>query len=211
MRYETYVNLAQIPTPTPSPSGTSACDKSDDVCRWILDKTDNTLLASGSYYVLVKPLRILLIIVIALAARYALHRLISRLVRRTTEGTVPAILRPLKERLPAGLQVATAIFAERRRQRAEAIGSVLRSTATAVVYSIAALMILSELGIDLAPLLGPVGTDLFMPADKATLEGSRPDHIGSHHSQSGIDISRVEGRICRAKDVDVRGRLVWHE
>ena len=157
MRYETYVNLAQIPTPTPSPSGTPACDKSDDVCRWILDKTDNTLLASGSYYVLVKPLRLLLIIVIALAARYALHRLISRLVRRTTEGTVPAILRPLKERLPAGLQVATAIFAERRRQRAEAIGSVLRSTATAVVYSIAALMILSELGIDLAPLLASAG------------------------------------------------------
>jgi small-conductance mechanosensitive channel len=159
MRYETYVSIAQIPTPTPSPgaSGTLACDKSDDMCRWILDKTDSTLLASGSYYGLVKPLRILLIIVIALAARYAMHRLINRLVRRTAEGSVPAILRPLKDRLPTGLQSATTIFSERRRQRAEAIGSALRSTTTALIYSIAALMILSELGVDLAPLLASAG------------------------------------------------------
>jgi len=153
MRYEDTVSFAQVPSPTPSLD----CGSSAELCTWIYDHTGSALLASGSYFILVKPLRILLIIVIALIVRYALHRTINRLVRSTTQGTVPAILRPLKERLPSTLQDVTSIFPERRRQRAEAIGSVLRSTATALVFSIAALMILSELGVDLAPLLASAG------------------------------------------------------
>jgi small conductance mechanosensitive channel len=149
------VSFAEVPTPSPSPS--LNCGSSDELCSWIYDHTRSTLLASGSYYFLVKPLRILLIVVIALIVRYAVHRMINRLVRSTAQGTVPAILKPLKERLPSTLQEVAAIFPERRRQRAEAIGSVLRSTATAVVFSIAGLMILSELGVDLAPLLASAG------------------------------------------------------
>ena len=48
-------------------------------------------------------------------------------------------------------------FRERRRQRAEAIGSVLLSFATAAIFSIALLMVLGELGIELAPLLASAG------------------------------------------------------
>jgi len=46
---------------------------------------------------------------------------------------------------------------ERRRQRAEAIGSVLRSLVTAFVFSIALLMVLEELSFNLAPLLASAG------------------------------------------------------
>jgi small conductance mechanosensitive channel len=46
---------------------------------------------------------------------------------------------------------------ERRRQRAEAIGSVLRNTVTAVVFAIAVLLVLSELNFNLAPLIASAG------------------------------------------------------
>ena len=85
-----------------------------------------------------------------------LHRTIDRLVRSTSDGAVPACS-SRSQRLPDSLQDATAICPERRRQRAEAIGSVLRSFATAAVFSIAALMILGELGVNLAPLLASAG------------------------------------------------------
>jgi small conductance mechanosensitive channel len=131
------------------------CGKSD-LCHWLWRVTGQAWLAESGDVILVKPLRILMIILIAMIVRYLLHRTINRLIRSTADGSIPTVLRPLKERMPTALQAATTIFGERRRQRAAAIGSVLRSFVTVVVYSTAALMILGELGVNLAPLLASV-------------------------------------------------------
>jgi len=150
---------AEVPTPAPTPS----CANANDVCQWVFHVTHNSLLASSSYWFLVKPVSILLIIIVAMIARFLLHRAINRLVRTTANGAVPTVLRPLKERLPGGgprpavPATSTALVPERRRQRAEAIGSVLRSSASAAIFTIAGLMILRELGFDLAPLLASAG------------------------------------------------------
>jgi small conductance mechanosensitive channel len=144
---------AEVPTPTPSPD----CAQANDFCQWIFHVTGNSWLASGSYWFLLKPVSILLILVIAMIARFLLHRTIDRLVRSTSRGAVPTVLRPLRDRLPGSPQPDALMFPERRRQRAEAIGSVLRSFATGTIFSIAALMILNELGLDLAPLLASAG------------------------------------------------------
>ncbi len=164
MRYEGTVTLflalpTETPTPTPAPSvsPTPDCAKTSELCQWIFDQTHQRWLASGSYYLLLKPAQILLIVLLASIARYLLHRTINRLVQSTTDAAVPTILKPLKERLPASLAEATTIFPERRRQRAEAIGSVLRSAASVSVYTIAGLMVLGELGVDLGPLLASAG------------------------------------------------------
>ncbi len=141
---------------TPTPVPTADCGDSV-LCTQILHWTDRPWLAEGSYYLLVKPARILLIIALALVVRYLLHRTINRLVRSTAQGSVPPVLKPLKERIPTALQHAAAVFPERRRQRAEAIGSVLRSTVSVAVFAIAALMVLGELGTNLAPLLASAG------------------------------------------------------
>lgn len=141
-------------TPAPTPSG--GCGTSD-LCRQILEWTGQPWLAQGSYLFLVKPARIILVLVIAMIARYLLHRMINRLVRSTAHGSVPTILKPLRERIPTALQEAAAVFPERRRQRAEAIGSVLRSSVTFAVFAIAILMVLGELGLNLAPLLASAG------------------------------------------------------
>jgi small-conductance mechanosensitive channel len=103
-------------------------------------------------------LRIALIVGLALVARWLVRRAISRMVRRAANGDTPTLLRPLPERVRATLQEATAMVPpERRRQRAEAIGSVLRSTITAVIFVIALLMILDLFEINLAPLLAGAG------------------------------------------------------
>ncbi|GIH20240.1 mechanosensitive ion channel family protein [Rugosimonospora africana] len=144
---------AEVPSPSPTPPN---CNSTSQFCHWVFETSGSAWLASGSYLFLLKPLSILLIVAVAMIARFLLHRAIDRLVRSTSRGAVPTVLKPLKDRLP-GSQTDPLLYPERRRQRAEAIGSVLRSFATAAVFSIAGLMILNELGFDLAPLLASAG------------------------------------------------------
>ncbi len=145
------------PSPTaplpPSPS----CAKASDLCQWIFDQTGSPWFASVGYYLLAKPVTILLIAVIAVIVRHLINRTIGRLVRSTSEGSVPGILKPLRARAANAVAQSSAAVPERRRQRSEAIGSVLRSFTTATVFSIAMLMILTELGINVAPLIASAG------------------------------------------------------
>jgi small conductance mechanosensitive channel len=143
----------QPPLAADQPSPSQSC-LADPLCRGVYDVTNSTWFADSSYYILVKPLRILLILLVALVVRYLLLKTINRLVRTTSKAQVPTILRPLRERVPRG---EAAVYPERRRQRAEAIGSVLRNLVSAVVLSIAGLLILSELSFDLGPLLASAG------------------------------------------------------
>jgi moderate conductance mechanosensitive channel len=137
------------PAPQPSTGSSPDCLRASDLCRFIYDHTNNAWLAASSYYVVIKPLQILLIIVVALTLRFVLHRAITQLVKRTAD--IPA------ESRGGLLRLQDTVFRERRRQRAEAIGSVLSSFSTATIFSIALLMVLAQLGIDLAPLLASAG------------------------------------------------------
>ena len=103
------------------------------------------------------PLRILLIVALAVAIRIAMHRAIGRLVRQATTGTVPIVLRPLKEKGSRLLEAAPIMLSARRQQRAQTIGSVLRSIASFAVFGIAATMVLSELGLNLGPVVASAG------------------------------------------------------
>jgi moderate conductance mechanosensitive channel len=153
------VILAPLPTPgasvtggpavPPSPTASPSCLRASDLCKFVFDHTHNAWLASSSYYLLVKPFQILLIIVVAIALRFLLHRAISQLVRRTANATVNS--------RGSLMRLHDAVFTERRRQRAEAIGSVLSSFATAAIFTVATMMVLAQLGLDLAPILASAG------------------------------------------------------
>lgn len=93
-------------------------------------------------------LRIVLILVIAFALRTVVRRTISKLIERMNRSADAAAATAL-----GGLLVN----AERRKQRSEAIGSVLRSVASFLILGTAALTVLSVLRIDLAPLLASAG------------------------------------------------------
>src|SRR4051794_8092297 len=104
-----------------------------------------------------KPAKILLIIVLAAVVRLMLNRGIRRLTDRTATGAVPSILRPWRRRGQRADRDGIEQIAARRTQRAEAIGSVLRSFASFVVLGIAVVLILGELGVNLAPIIASAG------------------------------------------------------
>jgi small-conductance mechanosensitive channel len=152
-----------VPTPSPSAPGviftspkvTQTC-KTDALCQQVLDWSHNQWLANSSYVIIVKPLRIIAIILAAMLIRWLLHRAIRRLTASTSRASMPALLKPLREKTTATAEDGQFI-PERRRQRAEAIGSVLRSFVTATVFTLASLLVLGEFGFDLGPLLASAG------------------------------------------------------
>ncbi|MGY1828867.1 mechanosensitive ion channel family protein [Geodermatophilus sp. SYSU D01180] len=114
-------------------------------------------LANNAEALIEKPAKILLVVVLAAVVRLLLHRAIRRLTDRTATGSMPTILRPLRNRAAAGGGDPLEQVAARRTQRAEAIGSVLRSFASFVVMGIAVVLVLGELGINLAPIVASAG------------------------------------------------------
>ena len=104
------------------------------ICETVLDASDgNEALARTLDFVLAKPLTILLVLVVAVVANRLLRRAIRKVVQRIATGTA------------------------RSAARGQTIGQVLRSCASVVVFGIAALLVLGELGINLGPLLAGAG------------------------------------------------------
>ena len=103
------------------------------------------------------PARIALIVVLAFVLRMVLHRVIKRLVSGAATGTVPVVLRPLHDRTKGTVLDASPLLSERRRQRAETIGSVLRSIVSAFVLAVATAMVLAELDFNLGPIIASAG------------------------------------------------------
>ncbi|WP_039932605.1 mechanosensitive ion channel family protein [Streptomyces viridochromogenes] len=140
--------LAAGPSPSPSPSDTEtprvpslqdAQERATNAAGWV-EQNWSTWLAIG--------LQVLLVVVIATVLRIVVRRAITKLIDRMsrTEQSVDGTAL-------GGLLVNL----ERRRQRSQAIGSVLRSVASFLIIGTAALMILSAFNINLAPLLASAG------------------------------------------------------
>ncbi|MEU2287987.1 mechanosensitive ion channel family protein [Streptomyces sp. NPDC013178] len=134
------------PSPTPSESPTvtvptlqDAQESATNAASWV-EENWSTWLAIG--------LRVLLILVIAGILRVVVRRAITKLIDRMNR-TVQAV----DGTALGGLLVN----AERRRQRSQAIGSVLRSVASFLILGTAGLMILGTFEINLAPLLASAG------------------------------------------------------
>jgi small-conductance mechanosensitive channel len=100
-------------------------------------------------------LPILVILVAATLIRWVVNRLISRVIRKSIESRLAERLEG--NRATRVLASATGALHERRRQRTETLGTVLRSLVTAVVFGVAFVMILDELGLPIAPLLASAG------------------------------------------------------
>jgi small conductance mechanosensitive channel len=131
------------------------CRKNDGtLCGYVLDWTGERWLAESSDWLIAKPLSILLIIVVAVLVRLLLNRVINRVAKRAAEGSVPGFM--ARNRGHAVLE-SSPLLSARRSQRAATMGSVLRSITTGVVASIALIMIIAELGINIAPLIASAG------------------------------------------------------
>ncbi|WP_242614257.1 mechanosensitive ion channel family protein [Actinomadura roseirufa] len=84
-----------------------------------------------------KALPIVVTVVVAVVARYLAHRLINKVIDRVSK-------RGNRAALGAG---------ERRRQRMNALGTVLKIIASAIIVGNAAFSVLGSMGVNLAPIL----------------------------------------------------------
>lgn len=142
-------------TSATAPDRPACASDSGTWCATVFGWTHNDLLARSADRVVDGGLAILLIVVLAVVLRTMAHRAINRLVQGAATGRVwvPGVLRRRK-----GLRVIAApLLSERRAQRANTIGSVLRSIASTVVLTVASVMILAEFGLDLGPVIASAG------------------------------------------------------
>ena len=147
-------------------------------CAQVWRVTHVNWIAQSADWLVAKPLKILLIIAIALAVRWLTHHMIDRVTqnrgakgrkaRRNGNGSGTGAVNGNGSNGnghangnghgAAGLvQAWVPLMSERRVQRARTIGSVLKSSVSAVVLSVALIMTLGELGLNLAPIIASAG------------------------------------------------------
>ena len=139
---------------------TDACGVDPGVlCRSVLDTTHSQYLASGAEVLFATPLRIALVVLVALLVRRVLHRAIRRIVARYLDDSTASWSAPLRTHAPQLLVDALDGLpgSERRQQRAETVGTLLRSIVSFIVFGIALTTVLGELGINLAPIVASAG------------------------------------------------------
>ena len=125
-------------------------------CRRMLDWTGDAEMAEAADWLLGKPLTILLIVVVAAILSRVVRRAIKRGLRRLSAGGMQERLGAVRRRTPSAL-LETEELSLRSAQRVEALATVLRSVASFVIWTIAAFMVLGELGVELGPLIAGAG------------------------------------------------------
>ncbi len=119
------------------------CADGEAVCNTTFDWTGNDTLAEYSDVLIGKPLAIAGLLVLAVAIRWVLHKMINRVVRRAAQGVLP--------------DRVNLVASQRRAQRAESMGGLLKSIVTGLIVAVFGTMMLSEVGVDIAPIIASAG------------------------------------------------------
>jgi small conductance mechanosensitive channel len=132
-----------------------SCGKDPGIaCRLTWDLTHSTTASQVVKIYLAGPvtlaLRIGFVIVLALLVRAVAHRLINKITERAATTTLPV---PGNGRAHKAAAAGQGAGLERRGQRARALGSILRSAVSVIVFGIATITVLGDLGVNLTPLL----------------------------------------------------------
>jgi moderate conductance mechanosensitive channel len=125
-------------------------------CRATYEQTGSDTLAPAADWLLGKPLSILAIVIVAVIVNRLARRAVKNGLRGLAHGGVKERLGAFRRRAPSAL-LETGEVSLRATQRIEALATVLRSIISVVVALVAALMVLGELGVNLAPLLAGAG------------------------------------------------------
>ena len=136
------------------------------ICEWIWDNTENEKLSEIVSWIIERPLKVVVILLVAMIVNRLLRRAIDRMVQRIisvreqeqTEAELESekTLSNVGERARRRLQRISE-NGERSRQRALTLGAVLRGTSTTIVYLMGLMIALGEVGLDLGPLLAGAG------------------------------------------------------
>ena len=192
------------------------------LCSTVFRVTDNER-ASEIVDAFAKPLRIVLILLVA----WIVTALVGRIIRRIL-ATPPKPKNNKEKKAPFGFIDTGGVASARRAQRARTMADVLGRLANAVIWGIAILVVLGELGINLAPLIAGAGvlgialgfgaqslvrdflSGFFMLVEDQFGVGDVIDVGGTVGGSGGGVSGTVEGvslRTTRLRDVE---GVVWH-
>jgi len=104
-----------------------------------------------------RGLRVVGILAVAVIIRWVLHRLVDRLIGRAANGVLPQKVGRISLGSSGHFGTAVNPGSTRRVQRTMALGSLLKSMLTGVVFAIVLTMVMSEVGIDIAPIIASAG------------------------------------------------------
>ncbi|HEX8780384.1 MAG TPA: mechanosensitive ion channel family protein [Nocardioides sp.] len=146
-------DLIDLLVPSASEKSGDACAEGETICAVALDITGNEGLAKAADILIGKPLAILGIVLFGFVARWLLHRMVDRLVSRAEHGVLPNKL----NRNRGATTRQEIAGATRRVQRAKTMGSLLKSVVTGIVLAVVVTMVLSEVGVNVAPIIASAG------------------------------------------------------
>ena len=123
---------------------TEACADLGPLCNLLADWTGNESFAETISWALGTPVKIIIVTVLALILNRLARRWIGRLSDRLGEAS-------------ADTRVVSERSRDRAEQRADTIGSLLRSLSSVVIFGIAFIMILAMFGIAVVPAIASAG------------------------------------------------------
>jgi moderate conductance mechanosensitive channel len=149
---------APVTTPGTVSAEQAVCDSDGlSACALMLDLTDSTQVAESTDWFVDHALTPLITIVVLLSAaiilRWLAHRSIDRVVNRAQAGVLPGRLGSFGRSSAEGDRRITS----RRAQRARSLGSLLKSTATGLIFGVVLVMCLAEVDVNVAPILASAG------------------------------------------------------
>lgn len=127
------------------------------VCRNVFRWTENETVARVADWLATRPLKIVVIFMVAFVVNRLVRRIIRRFVRDISGNTSMVSSQRLQRLTPGPLQSTKVASPLRTAARAETVGTVLKSSSGIAIYSVAGLMALAEVGINLAPLIAGAG------------------------------------------------------
>ena len=126
------------------------------LCSTVYDITESTRAAEIADALTV-PMRVLIILLVGFIIARLARRAIKRFVRRLERPDAAETFERARRRTGVALFDSGEIPTARRVQRAQTIGSVLRSITSAVIWTIVILTALGEVGVHLGPVLAGAG------------------------------------------------------
>ncbi len=139
------------------------CATGQQVCDAVLDWTDNDTLAYLANILIGAPSALVGLFVLGLVIRWLAHRAVDRIVLRAADGVLPDRVGRLSRihgrgGKAGGAPTRTDVAASTRRvQRAKTMGSLLKSIITGLVLAVVGTMMLSEIGVNIAPIIASAG------------------------------------------------------
>lgn len=137
----------------------ATCEEGHDLCDWTYEMTDNQRAANAVDVLIGKPLAIVGLLLLMMVIRWILHRLVDRLVLRAEDGVLPDRMSRFGLRGKAAQHASAQDLAAstRRVQRAKTMGDLLKSVITGLLIAVFGTMILSEVGVNIAPIIASAG------------------------------------------------------